>query len=595
MDYNEYNELNNDESYHIVINNLDNFFIQVYSYYSRKGLFCIFLEEISNFFLSFFLMFFITFLTSFINYEILNSTYNLEKSIDINFDNINLFLKLSLLVFSILWIRQFISLFYSLHENLKIKKFFNEQLKIDEDELKTIRWNDIVIKLIKLPYLSSNDIQLDPLNVTNRIMRKENYLISMINDGIFNFNYTIPIINYKIDLFTKTIEWGIYLTVLDYLFEKDNRLKKDFISGNKNLLINTLNYRFRLLGFFGLILSPFILFFLITYYIFRYAEEYRSYSNKINTREWNFYTKWRLRELNELNIVFQERINESYNYATNYVKQFHSYPLNILSRFFYFIGSSFLIVLVSITFLNEDYLNKLYITEGKTCLWYIGILGTILSVVKNSIFDVRTTFHPNTEMTKVVEYTHFFPKHWRHNVHKYKIYKEFVKMYEYRIFIYFKEIIGVIFTPFILFFHATNYSEKIINFVKKHSVENEDLGYICSYATFDFQKYGDINYGSAYEGTDFKSKNGKMEKSFLNFKKQYPDWTVNGGDELVENIYKYNTSIQLRNSDNCTLTNSEKFKNNQADFSSRNSLGNIDNIFNSQLNFEENKGNMNVV
>ena len=96
-----------------------------------------------------------------------------------------------------------------------------------------------------------------------------------------------------------------------------------FISSNRNLLINTLNYRFRVLGFFGLILSPFILFFLITYYIFRYAEEYRSYSNKLNTREWNFYTKWKLRELNELNIVFQERINESYNYATNYVKQFH--------------------------------------------------------------------------------------------------------------------------------------------------------------------------------------------------------------------------------------------------------------------------------
>ena len=114
MEMNDYNELedeNEEERYHIVIKNLDNFFIQVYSYYCRKGLLCIFLEEVTNLLLSAFLIFFVTFLTSFINYDILNKTHDLDKSIDINFDNINFFLKLSIVSFCIIWLRQFISLF----------------------------------------------------------------------------------------------------------------------------------------------------------------------------------------------------------------------------------------------------------------------------------------------------------------------------------------------------------------------------------------------------------------------------------------------------------------------------------------------------
>ena len=62
MEMNDYNELEDEEDrYHIVIKNLDNFFIQVYSYYCRKGLLCIFLEEVTNLLLSSFLIFFVVF------------------------------------------------------------------------------------------------------------------------------------------------------------------------------------------------------------------------------------------------------------------------------------------------------------------------------------------------------------------------------------------------------------------------------------------------------------------------------------------------------------------------------------------------------
>ena len=139
----------------------------------------------------------------------------------------------------------------------------------------------------------------------------------------------------------------------------------------------------------------------------------------------------------------------------------------------------------------------------------------------------------------------------------------------------------------------------LINFIQKHSVEVDDLGYICSYATFDFQKYGNMDFGSSYDASEFKSKNGKMEKSFLNFKKQYPEWTINGGDELIENIYKYNSSIQLRKSDICKLTNSEKYLNKSKeldDHSNIENIENIENIFNIQESYYDNRlNNINIV
>ena len=244
-----------------------------------------------------------------------------------------------------------------------------------------------------------SEIKMNPLNLTNRIMRKENYIIGMINEGIFNFNFKIPIINYEIDFFTKIIEWTIYLGVIDFIFDKNNFVKDDFlIESNKEVLISNLNFRLKLIGVLLLILSPFVLFFMLSYYIFRYGEEFRSHAGKLNSRDWNYYSKWNFREFNELGVVYNDRLNESYKYAKNYVSQFHSYSTNIISRFLYFISSSLLIALVFLTFYKEDYLTKLYISEGKTTLWYIGVLGTLLTIFKSTIFDENETFHPNSEM-----------------------------------------------------------------------------------------------------------------------------------------------------------------------------------------------------
>lgn len=58
----------------------------------------------------------------------------------------------------------------------------------------------------------------------------------------------------------------------------------------------------------------------------------------------------------------------------------------------------------------------------------------------------------------------------------------------------------------------------------------DGIGYVCSFAVFDFERHGDQKYGAPSMAKDarFMSNEGKMEKSFMNFRSVYPDWVPRG-------------------------------------------------------------------
>lgn len=78
----------------------------------------------------------------------------------------------------------------------------------------------------------------------------------------------------------------------------------------------------------------------------------------------------------------------------------------------------------------------------------------------------------------------------------------------------------MIFTPLILWFSLPLCSEKIVDFFREFTVHVDGVGYVCSFAVFDFRRHGNVKYGAPTEVDDdyYVSKEGKMEKSFLNFK-----------------------------------------------------------------------------
>jgi len=95
-----------------------------------------------------------------------------------------------------------------------------------------------------------------------------------------------------------------------------------------------------------------------------------------------------------------------------------------------------------------------------------------------------------------------------------------------KIIVYAQELLSVVLTPFVLWLSLPICAPAIIDFFREFTVHVDSLGYVCSFAVFDFQRHGNIKFGAPTEANDERlmSKEGKMEKSFLNFKVAHPEW-----------------------------------------------------------------------
>jgi autophagy-related protein 9 len=67
---------------------------------------------------------------------------------------------------------------------------------------------------------------LDHHIVANRILRKDNFLIALINNDILNLD--IPFVNYG-PILTKLIEWNIRYGILTAVFNENGSLRKRFL------------------------------------------------------------------------------------------------------------------------------------------------------------------------------------------------------------------------------------------------------------------------------------------------------------------------------------------------------------------------------
>jgi autophagy-related protein 9 len=92
-----------------------------------------------------------------------------------------------------------------------------------------------------------------------------------------------------------------------------------------------------------------------------------------------------------------------------------------------------------------------------------------------------------------------------------------------KILIFVQEIISVILTPFVLWFSLPLCAPAIVDFFREFSVHVDGRGYVCSFAEFNFERHGNVKFGAPSRVQDKKmvSNEGKMEKSFLNFKVIY--------------------------------------------------------------------------
>ena len=130
---------------------------------------------------------------------------------------------------------------------------------------------------------------------------------------------------------------------------------------------------------------PFILLFMLFYYIFNYGEKFYNDPNLVVSRVFTNKTKWKFRNYNELNHEFDKRIECANKHAKKYAGLFSSKLLETFTRLIVFIASSFFIVLLVLSIINDSILVNLYIANNKTVLWFLGILAPIIALGKNIV------------------------------------------------------------------------------------------------------------------------------------------------------------------------------------------------------------------
>jgi hypothetical protein len=100
-------------------------------------------------------------------------------------------------------------------------------------------------------------------------------------------------------------------------------------------------------------------------------------------------------------------------------------------------------------------------------------------------------------------------------------------------------LLSVLIAPYIFLVSLPGCASRIIDFFREFTLHVESLGYVCSFAVFDFKRHGNVAYGAPTDALDDyqTSKGGKMESSFLNFRAQHPTWSPNAdGSNFFANI-----------------------------------------------------------
>lgn len=113
--------------------------------------------------------------------------------------------------------------------------------------------------------------------------------------------------------------------------------------------------------------------------------------------------------------------------------------------------------------------------------------------------------------------------------------------------------------------HIFNISllEKIIEFFRKFTVNEPGVGDICKFATFPLQEHGNKKYGVASDtAKQLHTKHGKLEKSFLNFKANHPEWKPpEYGEKYLSDLQRsiHSTPSDIGNDNNTSTIKSGLF------------------------------------
>lgn len=221
----------------------------------------------------------------------------------------------------------------------------------------------------------------------------------------------------------------------------------------------------------------------------------------------------------------------SHAFASHYIDQFPKVKTEMIFKTVAFVAGSLATVLAVVSVFDPEMFLGFEITHDRTVLFYTAVFGSIWAFARGNVSEENTVFDPEYALRSVIEYTHYEPDHWQDRLHSSDIKTEFSELYQMKLVIFLEEILSILTTPFVLFASLPKSSDQIIDFFREFTIHVDGLGYVCSFAEFDFKK-GVVNGKKAADGVDvrddyYSTKHGKMEASYYGFIGNYGNFALN--------------------------------------------------------------------
>ena len=455
------------------------FLKNMYIYYLNKGYYNIIYTHLTILLTGLFLIFYTIFLYNCIDWGAIvgiKRPTHIYNIIYINrFFHFNLFISIFFTTFIVILIFRVINLVNDISVFWTIKQFFNSELEISDIDLGILKWGTIIEKF-KQTY---NDDDITIYFINNKITSVDNYFISMVDKKVI-----------KTKNISKLFEWNIKYCFINSLYSNNTfdvrvfNTNEKFYKEIEKKIISVIVVNF--------IFMPFIINYMSLYTIFNYGEKLYTNPGYLFNRTWNRIAKWEFTNYNELYHEFNERLVKSYKPSIEYSNLFHNKIIETISKFLLFILSSLFVTMIIFSVINEKLLVNLYIIETKQMFWVMGIVGSIIALIRTNTKKTMNCY-PNEKMKEIKQIINSIPEEWL-EIKK----SRFFRYNKNKLVIIVYDFFYTIHAPFDLFYMYLDRSY-IFDFLNNITINSAEYGHINKYSLFDNNTINDKKQNDSIE------------------------------------------------------------------------------------------------
>jgi len=430
-----------------------------------------------------------------------------------------------------------------------VRDFFTRVLRIDDARMRSVEWSVVLERVIRVPRLCRTRQSVTALDVSNRIMREDNYVIAFVNKGLLPLpQWASRLVGGSQLLATQALEVAFRAVVLPMLMHfAGTGASATALTARRSAAMRqtaaSIRARALLAALLCVVISPFVTLYLVVFTLVKYVAALSTHPAVLAARQWTPLARWRYREFNELPHEFRKRLNRAYEPAQRYCDSFPAYWLAVPARFLSFVLSGFVFALVVLSLVDDRVMLDTEVALGRSGVWWLTVLGSALALLRAAAPDPNAVYSPDEHLVAVGKITHYMPPRWRQRASEPAVRREFARDYDYRFAVLLHELASIAIMPVLLVWYVPRLAEPLVHFVDVATVNVDGVGPVCQHALFRLATAGDPLYGSpASDAPDgaLRAQDGKLEKSMLLFRANHPQWRPPAESRaLVSNLRQF--------------------------------------------------------